>query len=109
MFPIQLKNPTIKTQDGTPSYTNPFSALLLVLFLTFLLPAAFTNIVKAVKTSTMIAATVGTYIQSEFLQNFKGLLTYQDNLLFQIILIRQSIFPKARSVRPSCNPAARNV
>jgi hypothetical protein len=52
--------------DGTPSYTNPFFALFLDLFLTFLLPATFATIVKTVTINTMIAAIVGTYSSSAF-------------------------------------------
>jgi hypothetical protein len=48
--------------DGTPSYTNPLSALFFVLFLTLLFPATFTKSVNAVMMSTMMAATVGTYL-----------------------------------------------
>lgn len=48
------------SQDGTPSYTNPLSALFLVLFLTFRFPATLTNTVRPEMTRTMIAATVGT-------------------------------------------------
>jgi predicted membrane protein len=77
----------MRIQDGTPSYTNPFSALFLVLFLTFLFPAAFTNIVKAVTTSTIIAVTVGTYTSLEFCPKTKPLSPYQDHLLFQVGLL----------------------
>jgi hypothetical protein len=83
---FESKNPIAAIHEGTPSYTNPFSALLL-LFLTLRFPAAFTNIVKAVTTSTIIAATVGTYTSLEFLPKLETLLTYQDHLLFQIILL----------------------
>jgi hypothetical protein len=84
---FESKNPIAAIHEGTPSYTNPFSALLLVLFLTLRFPAAFTNIVKAVTTSTIIAATVGTYTSLEYLPKVEALLTYQDHLLFQIILL----------------------
>jgi hypothetical protein len=84
---IESKNPIAAIHEGTPSYTNPFSALLLLLFLTLRFPAAFTNIVKAVTTSTIIAATVGTYTSLEFLPKLEAMLTHQDHLLFQIILL----------------------
>jgi hypothetical protein len=82
---FESKNLIAAIHEGTPSYTNPFSALLLLLFLTLRFPAAFTNIVKAVTTSTIIAATVGTYTSLEFLSKLETMLTYQDHLLFQII------------------------
>ena len=59
--------------DGTPSYTNPFSALLLDLFLTFLLPATFATIVKTVTINTMIAAIVGTYSSSALVHKSRSL------------------------------------
>ena len=64
---------TTVVHDGTPSYTNPFSALLLDLFLTFLLPATFATIVKTVTINTMMAAIVGTYTSSAFVHKPRSL------------------------------------
>ena len=57
------QNANVSTYEGTPSYTKPLSALLvlfLVRFLTFLLPAHLTKTVSAVTTRTITAAIVGT-------------------------------------------------
>lgn len=57
---IQETNHLQNLHDGTPSYTNPFSALFCLRFLDFFFPVNFDTTVRIVTTRTIIAAIVGT-------------------------------------------------